>query len=425
MAQSITNKALISTSSTTDLLIVGNGFDLRCGLKTSYNDFINYILDKIFKGFDEIHEYSGDTILEKVMSLFDSCLQNQIQKYSLPTDISKKFNLWYAILIDRNLQKTANWNSIEDAIYNFLTNKSVNNLERAFKDIHNTIQWYPSDPSPYSLANKIYYLLREIILCKYGENDKYSEFIEKVYQDPSSLKDSLKVDLYTILKSELESFENDFQRYINYIMNSSAEGNNDNQRVNDIKTTVELAGNSTSPTYLNIITFNYTGYWERLKSAIPYINNIHYVHGLAGSCNTQTPEIIFGIDSTGIDKSSPIYPFTKEYRTFSLYTKPSQNIYTSNPYPDKVRNIHIYGHSLAPADYGYFRMIFTKYKDDPNTRFWFHYSTHSGLSAEKIHAQQVTAISALFDRYTAESPENQFLFQDLIQTGRIKINEIS
>ena len=104
------------------LLILGNGFDLHCDLKSSYQDFMTHIVDK----FSHEDEAGSDK------DIFDKF----IEKLNSDT-IDEKLNLWYLIFLHE--QSITNWFDIENTISKYIQYSSrdwtiTNSLEQFIKE---------------------------------------------------------------------------------------------------------------------------------------------------------------------------------------------------------------------------------------------------------------------------------------------------
>ena len=88
-----------------------------------------------------------------------------------------------------------------------------------------------------------------------------------------------------------------------------------------------------------------------------------------------------------------------------------------------IKRVIFYGHSLSIADYGYFKMIFDRYKYE-ETQFEFYYNVYEGTTEEKEYRKQVNAISRLFGIYSREKFGQSNIFQEMIQNKRILIRKI-
>ena len=105
------------------LFILGNGFDLSCGLKSSYKDFFEYILLKYAKKsnldyskFEDIVEY----IENEIFNYKDS---NVYRVSNLQDQFISKLNPWYLIFINQRIKNDSEWSSIEGKIEELLTDE--------------------------------------------------------------------------------------------------------------------------------------------------------------------------------------------------------------------------------------------------------------------------------------------------------------
>ncbi len=79
------------------LLVIGNGFDRQCDLKSSYYDFLMYILKK-----NEEYEEEDDLLNEYVDYIEECCLKFNVLLYSQDYDINwkiEKLNFWYLLFL--------------------------------------------------------------------------------------------------------------------------------------------------------------------------------------------------------------------------------------------------------------------------------------------------------------------------------------
>lgn len=105
------------------LFILGNGFDLSCGLKSSYKDFFEYILLKYAKKsnldyskFEDIVEYIENEI-------FNYKGSNVYRVSNLQDQFISKLNPWYLIFINQRIKNDSEWSSIEGKIEELLTDE--------------------------------------------------------------------------------------------------------------------------------------------------------------------------------------------------------------------------------------------------------------------------------------------------------------
>ena len=84
-----------------------------------------------------------------------------------------------------------------------------------------------------------------------------------------------------------------------------------------------------------------------------------------------------------------------------------------------------YGHSLSIADYGYFRMIFDKYIENSEVKFYFTFIVYEGTTEDKERKKLIKNISELFGKYSIDKEKNTDIFKKLIQNQRIEIISLS
>ncbi len=127
----------------TNLIIIGNGFDLAHGLKTSYNDFIKFIINHKLKFNSDyndliIIDYKPTSV--RRYDQFIEGLQNKTVR------LRSKTNPFFSYLIENHAN--GNWCDIEKEYYEFLTNlakwnyRSAESLNKDFEILKNYLQQY-------------------------------------------------------------------------------------------------------------------------------------------------------------------------------------------------------------------------------------------------------------------------------------------
>ena len=331
---------------TKQLLIIGNGFDLACGLKSRYNDFF-----------------------------YDLYKENP-QNYSITEEENYWFKLFKGMVkFDENY--TLGWTDIElqilielmniEFIYNIDLLLNLNTLES--KD---SIKAYIS----------------RFIYTKSNENKHYDE--DSVLNTFLVLKKTLhehEIDIldkrstFDRLKKDLKKFENTFAFYLNnelerngddYLINSSRlfdrlllQNHLSNKSRNYQYNRTDIGDNTQQ-----IISFNYT--------QPSLYDSIRYIHG-----NLKNRNIIFGIDYDSVSISSDIKNilfyghglgeadysyFQSIFDTVDLYHSDAKLIFYWTQFGDQdqyieqvekvVWLIEKYGQTFANKDHG--RNLFTK-----------------------------------------------------------------
>lgn len=412
------------------LLILGNGFDLHCGLKSAYKDFFrSTILDTTGEQFNLKRMRAG-------VSGFWETLLFVYYKNSGKTDY--------------------NWCDIETIIRDTVltigsTGFKLNALGivRQGKDPKYAVT-IPNDPITEFLYQKcisIYY------------NSYYSFFQNNTYSD-----NELHSLLINHILQELHKFERRFCKYIKdnivnpnnekeyntkYIVNAmnllkTLTGFTDIQyeTIDDIierqeevyweqlsSNTSQLARKeinvlSQEFTYLhsiNILSFNYTALFDILEVESPCLyNNVHgklCMNKCAENCSTSN--IIFGIDDTIVqsqDENFEIHKFSKTYRKM-LYANAETRVL---PTKDNPLEIKFYGHSLSEADYSYFQSIFDYYNLYENSKVSLIFYYSKGF-------EQTDKIYRLINTYgktLSNKNQGKNLTHKLLLENRLKIVEI-
>lgn len=377
------------------LVILGNGFDLASGIHTTYENFIDFVLEE------------NKIDIEQITDSIDRINVNQVSNSNI-----FRLNSWYLLLAHSKMSKDPTWKEVEGQIL-----KWINNYKLSID--------FNSDVTRFKLRG---------IETINSHSATISALIFIKMYSVSQLNKSLNEFLFF----ELLKLEKDFERFLNkragYNYQNIMYFDNSRSILNNI-----LDFDEYNLGY-NIMSFNYTDPWNsRWDNGYDgYQNvrnpeNISMIHGLALGANDEVNRIIFGVDNEGINAGSLEYKFTKVYRT--LFMNSDTNIQRKYK-PEKVFNsslkaIKFYGHSLGEADYGYFQQMFD-YLDLYNNNeliLYFFYSNWkgSGKKDEDLLQEQIFAVSRLIEKY-GNTMNNKYhgsnLLTRLIQNKRIIIQKI-
>ncbi|MEI3647113.1 bacteriophage abortive infection AbiH family protein [Lactococcus lactis subsp. lactis] len=408
------------------LLILGNGFDLACGLKSSYTDFIKYM--------------KREHHIERKLP----------QSYSDDDNISE-VNIWYTLLLFSNLSGDVTWKEIETQIYKWLVHKEI--IEKIIKTHTFKTMWNIS-------TNQA-----EMSRIKQGINEKiYLAALKRIERMNNEESEIDREVVAKILLSELNRLEKDFENYLFLKAGYSIESDgiyftksNDLLRKIVLENYPELTykpDNSINELMFNVISFNYTDPWSsswrntfNISSALPKPILHSMVHGLAfrdQKNEVGNNRVIFGVDSfkyISEDKETEISPlqleyrFTKIYRTLVLYSDKfrsysKRNVHL-NVFDKEIKEIKFYGHSLGEADYSYFQQMFDYYDLYSNNELvlYFYYSQYpnSNKTDQELLQEQVYSITKLIEKYGStmnNKAHGKNLLTRLLQTNRIIIKEI-
>lgn len=355
-------------------LILGNGFDLQCHLKTSYSDYFLFDSSKN----DVLMEWVGN--FENIAKYYLTFNSSNHKESWRELKGFNHFNIWdilfYLVSFENKEICKWNWCDIESTIANCLSNydsknKEAFNFELVFKILNRKIL-------PSEIEDK-----RILILAGF------------IYKKNNEECFSNRKDYYNFLLSQLKLFETNFGKYIyeqHFDDSKSAFGvidKNDRFKKETKKTLESLCtlGNITG-----VDTFNYdTPECEEIEALVHNING-----------NIESP--IFGIDSDIFDADDPRYIFSKTSRRIDL----EMNRTKIEPIVE-YENIIIFGCSLNKADYNYFFSIFDELRiTDPTTtsKIVFAYSIYDKEKKENIHRNLNQSVTKLFQEYSKYKGNN-------------------
>lgn len=389
-------------------VVLGNGFDLQAGLKSSYGDYFERKfsgetktgLEKLNTFFKDMKSQERDYLFKILPIVIDNKRNKSyvsIEKFYLleqnklsnaEIEEIKKLSFWDLIFyFSKNLIPNE-WNDIEKTI-----RKIILENQAPFKNIFN----YPSPKNVYTFCSYFFF--------EFFEEKRYSEFKDKPFD---------------FLKSELTILEKDFTKYLQQQIDEKY------KRERSILLQKILNVAFSTETYplikVNVLNFNYTAssYSEEisfLKQLFSEVN-IKNIHGTLEKNN-----IIFGVDPKNISTKDKAYIFTKTYRQLIDQNHLKENILS---FPNNnSHEIIFYGHSLSEADYSYFEAIFDKLNlYDSDTKLIFKYSIFD--ADYDIGLDNVDKVTKLLEEYATtlnNKDHKENLVSRLILENRIVIEE--
>ncbi|WP_295345962.1 AbiH family protein [uncultured Streptococcus sp.] len=438
--ENLKSRAISENEYLNQLIILGNGFDLACGLKSSYSDFFYYIFTK--KSLQNNYWYK----------VFNYSKRDNINKDNNWTDIESRILMELQILeflFDFNILKDVKKEIENDesilAYFHMIRHKDSNDIDQLVSEVSRATD----------LRNKIYNPL------SYNLQYENLNFHSIVWTASILLLDAYDIissieDVHQFLKNELTKLEADFKNFleeqinsayhdcyleidsnsqvkprlqnyfwktsclISYIINSSVPVSSQfkplilNQEADgeeeDHIPDLEVFYNFWKRTYSNfqtkinldyiddtrsrffifnyILSFNYTNPFEYEISNSSYIRNIH------GDLDSNN--LIFGIDYDKLSSHFNQQPiiFSKSYRILEN-NRPSN--FEISP---KIKIIKFYGHGLGAADYSYFQSIFdTVDLYHGTTKLIFFWSTFKGADKDFLYKEQVKKVVNLIEVY--------------------------
>ena len=358
------------------LVIIGNGFDLECGLRSDFGSFI-------VSRAAEFAKNDGDLGLQYTHTIWDVILQGLDDDDWC--DIEKAIAAWVS---PEDLTEGTSL-SFQKAIHRFVD--------------HNEKRTLYLDPS----------------------------FIDKdlaVYlgQYTSANSSLTKKDLFSISRKDLRILERDFSRYLSHLLKDNGQYLESSGRLLSQMLAYDRPDETTHEIEESILSFNYTPAPPAFRDPsyrAKYVN----IHGVLGK------EIVFGIDGTNRMNDANALPFTKTYRIMSfdslgtntLVRRPSSS--RANDLQTKV--VKFYGHSLGDADYSYFQAIFDEielYESDVKLVFFYRSYEAKGkkLSEEEVKEEMMNKVIKLLTAYgqTLDNKDHgKNLIHKLLLEGRLSI----
>lgn len=370
---------------TKQLIVLGNGFDLYCGLSTKYSDYFRHqkaqILNTIkpkneqselFKRYLK-HQLKQDdnlNILDKQID--EEILNNTKSKTHLANLNWKMMNNYFLEPELKNYIKKC-----KDSFYSKLSFWDVyfiglnKNGIKNWADVESKLAEFLKDSDEKININSFYKYL-----CKLKSSSKMvqeNELFEQLVYFMLLSDENIIMDkeiginwLYNFLKEQLELFERNLNDYILQLF----------KPVNTLKFGIQIGYTDnfkdainkmvSNDDKYNILSFNYTifpskrlfeemyeNYNLDIREDLVNCNIYENIHGRLYD-KRKDSKIIIGIDEQEATNES-IYMFTKTYQLFELENEQASCLEKG------INQIKFFGHSLAQADYSYFQSIFDFY----------------------------------------------------------------
>ena len=355
------------------LVIIGNGFDLRLNLKSSFDDFFR--TDQLSKVEHWLSNPNDLTSIKKVNYI--SILLYYTSIYALKNPrISQGFQAAFQDLF--KFTTIYDWKDVEGFIEKILNNSTVKYAVDTYNMLVNHV-----------LMDKNYFLIPGDCLLYY-----INEIIP--------VRGYKEMDYYNFVFQELQLFEKDF---VDYLFNEVSHKDTFYSTHRP-----ELMRSIIQPYNSNIVILNFN-YTSLGSLDFPEIN----IHGKLVDKN-----IIIGIDFKE-NRNLNVLPFTKTYRKL-LSTKDS--IVLDKQFDEIV----IYGHSLGKQDYSYFQSIFdyvNLYSGKTVVKYIYSdYYLSDTLEKENLKKEKANQLFTLIEEYgnTLDNKDNgKNLLHKLLLEGRIKL----
>lgn len=329
----------MTESSVKQLVIIGNGFDLRCGLPSTYADFH---LDRE-QYFSQGESGCAECVHRHTRTIWDTILSKSAQK---------------------------GWTDIEGTIEEWISDPKAKPGHRhgaeevAFCMCQNNPMGFVPDSAVAERAS-VEQLRRKYGSLSCGRRQVFSYFL-----------------------NELHVLENDFR---SYLMRKVGECEGYGDRANALLFSIlgdgglfkdEAAGGYA------VLSFNYTRAAENYGVGTPEGRKPIWYSNIHGRLND---EIIFGIDATNRLEDSDVAQFTKTYRVLGLRSRGRHNGSSGDGLgiSPQTSAIKFFGHSLGNADHSYFQSMFDIVRlYEGTTRLIFYYCPYRKPGGEEVSEPQ-------------------------------------
>lgn len=411
------------------LLILGNGFDLHCGLKSSYKDFFqSTILDTIggryglqqmkagVSGFWETLLFGYYTTFGKVN--YNWCDIETIIKNTVLAIGNRNKGLAFEAL--ESVKRREDPNEIK-SVYGTIEHFIYINCMSIFYDTLYSGKTY-SDNEAYSLLiNRILQELHKFErgFCKYIKNNIVNPNNEKEYNtqyivNAMNLLNTLTgfTDIrYETIDDIIERQEEAYYKPLSPTMYQS-----------DWREKHILSQEFSNLHSVNILSFNYTALFDILGVQSPCLyNNVHgklCMNKCAENC--ASCNIIFGIDDTVIqsqEENFELHKFSKTYRKMLIADAETSILPKID---NQMIEIKFYGHSLSEADYSYFQSIFDYYNLYENNKVSLIFYYSKGFE----QTDEVYRLINTYGKTLSNKDQGKNLTHKLLLENRLKIIEV-
>lgn len=394
-----------TNSSWHQLLIIGNGFDLECGLNSSFRDFFSTERESLIPA-RFLHEGAYLPVWTPGRSEFNSNL-----------------TFWDLMLKG---QKKGNWCDIEAAIL-----KQILDIDSLFSNFTRI-----REATSKEMFYDPYYKAGELPSLKFVEFPSLIKGIDAINQylllhaDTTDISSQKSLSIF--LLNELHRLESAFAEFLRKQTwgQTADESASDKKRA---ETSYEISAKSKLHILLSfalqsddrrshthsILSFNYTGPFDissnEIGQRVAYTN----IHGLC----REGEEIIFGIDGKENLVDEIARPFTKTYRLLSLGGPNARDVVRSD-----TRCIKFYGHSLSDADYSYFQAIFDAvhlYSSDVSLVFFYRcFDEKDPLIHRNEMMNKVINLLTAYGATLENRDHGKNLIHKLLLEGRLSVHEI-
>lgn len=380
------------------LIILGNGFDLECGLHSRFEDFFK---DRMvcLGAFDWSRQ---------------DCTDEQLKSYFSSHDLTA-----WDIALSESAKR--NWFDVEKEIKYWVVPPSNHTISSPLQKVLGRIS--PNECAGY--APDSYH--RGMDIGRYLLNERpINRYIKMARYIRCSDEDALggrwkKGQVLDFLLSELHKLEECFVRFLNDELSQNQAYSQEYARKLFDLIVDEIADPEHKKISSSILNFNYTSPSFDSDDVPGEVSTIN-VHG------SIDRDIIFGIDGMERWGDSSSLPYTKTFRVMTMagflpreLLRPLESAFDEGLF----ECIKFYGHSLAEADYSYFQSIFdTVDLYQSRTKLIFYYVPHGDMTFAQSKEAMVNKAISLVHSY-GETLDNashgKNLAHKLLLEGRLSV----
>lgn len=355
----------------TNILILGNGFDLAMGRKTSYSDFLGFV-EQLFSG-----KYPDDfQVFLESLNTDDKSVGDRISKL-----LSLKSNLFIDYIRENKESLGNNWADIEHIISSIA--EAILEIKNNINDYANVLSYGLTYQQADSFANKSN-TTAFIFVCETLSEKSYkqrtveepvlptSEMLQQELLEQEFSKEGLigeypkasNLDIVEELNQDfidsLDELTDLLELYLSYLDYLDFE----RDKIELKETALSAIDNISS---FNVINFNYTNSALKLLK-IPLMNT-HFVHGRIDITRKFSPinTMVFGIEDKEVNMvNTDLIPYQKYYQrivketgsAYELFLKKGATFTQTEAEIEGPINIVVFGHSVDPLDKEIFQKCF-------------------------------------------------------------------
>jgi len=409
------------------IILIGNGFDLAHGLKTSYGDFIDdfgkkekqkFYAQKTMSYTSSYHYKDEFIYIEILHSLMSEFSDNNLFEYFTKSPYGRKItynNTFLETICTKHMQ---NWVDIEEEYYQQIKNIVQQKL-RKYSDDERKIAIKKLNED----FEKIKHELEEYLYEKIEKKDKSAvKNMRDIFFDNFNLKDfpnkkeSLLLEyLYNILEKSDIGYYKDLQ----YMFNKSYESHYGHPLTTQItKTDVINLFNVQDylrvklleqifPDHILVLNFNYTNtesmYFNNYINTKKYIPNFISIH-IHGELNNENNSIIFGYGDELAEEYKEIEnlkdnDFLKNVKSIN-YLKTDNYKRLLNFADSDYFQIYILGHSCGNSDRTLLNTLFEHTNCVSIKPFFYEWEDEKGVK-QNDYEEKIMNISRNFNNKKA------------------------